>query len=80
MTPRFQDRVAEEENNYIGRFLKLSAAVEKRLLQAIVTLLALLAIFQALLAIDGVRERISPVDRLEGRPTAFAPQPDHVLY
>jgi len=78
MTPRSQNRNAEED--YIGRFLKLSAAVEKRLVQAITALLALLALFQALLAIDGVRERISPVDRLEGHPTAFAPQPDHVLY
>ncbi len=71
---------AAREDEYVRRFLRLSDRVEKRLLQAIVILLVLLAVFQALLTIDAVRERIAPVERLEGRPYGFAPFPERVIY
>jgi len=47
---------------------------------AVAALFALTALAQALVASGAVRERISPVDRLEGRPISFAPPHGHVLY
>jgi hypothetical protein len=69
-----------EEDEYVGRFLRLSNRVEKRILQGIVILFLLLMGIQALLTIDAVRERIVEVERLEGRSYGFAPSPERVLY
>lgn len=72
--------VGGENDEYVGRFLRLSNRVEKRILQGIVILFLLLAGIQALLTIDAVRERIVEVERLEGRSYGFAPSPERVLY
>lgn len=69
-----------EMDRYTDRFLELSKVVEKRLLTAIAVLFMLLLLFQGLLLIDGVRERLTGIDRLEGHSSVFAPSPERMLY
>ena len=58
---RFDDRQCYEQ-----RFLRFSDSVEKWLFRCAAVLFFLLVIFQALLSVGGVRERLTVVDRLEG--------------
>ncbi|MCI3920262.1 hypothetical protein MO973_08450 [Paenibacillus sp. TRM 82003] len=62
-----------EEDVYIHRFLLLSDKVERALRRAAFVAFALLLAAQALLLADGARERLTGIDRLEGRSIDFAP-------
>jgi hypothetical protein len=75
-----QEEDHSRRDAYEGKFVKLSEAVEKRLLRAVVILFVLLVLSQGLLCLDFVRQRITGVDRLEGRSSSFAPPTERVIY
>jgi hypothetical protein len=77
--------VSNQEDNavadaYEEKFVRLSEAVEKRLIRGVWILFILLILAQGLLRFDFIRLRITGVDRLEGHSTSFAPPTERVIY
>ncbi|HZG55458.1 hypothetical protein [Paenibacillus sp.] len=70
----------DSEESVVERFLRLSDGAESKLLRVIVTLFVLLVVFQGLLTIRPVRERLTRIDRMEGQTYGFAPYADRVVY
>lgn len=66
------ERHSEEHETYVGRFVKLADAIDGGLLRVALVLAALLLAVQAALLWPAARERLSEVDRLEGRSYSFA--------
>lgn len=73
-------KTARDEEIEAGRAAEAADRASRWLFRAVAVLFALLLIAQALVAVDAVRERISPVDRQEGHRISFAPLHGHVLY
>ncbi|CAH0118723.1 MULTISPECIES: DUF5359 family protein [unclassified Paenibacillus] len=63
-----RDKASER---YVRLFLRFSRRVERMLLRLVIVFVCFLIAAQALLRIPALRELISAVDRLEGKPVMY---------
>lgn len=61
----------QASERYVRLFLRFSRRVERVLLRLVIVFVCILIAAQALLRIPALREAISAVDRLEGKPVMY---------